>query len=318
MNSQVSPFPIPLAIGVPQTFPNGDIDLGLIRSYASRAEELGYHSLWVGEQLVGSTPTLEPVTFLSHLSSVTERIRLGVAVIIATTRNPALLAKQLSTLDVLSEGRLIVGMALGGMSWTYPLFGGPEERRVRHFVESVGVMKALWTQERAVFDGELWRLEGVPMSPRPVQRPHPPLWFGTGHPVGLRRTARLADGFIGAGSTTTNQFREHVQIIRGELDRRGRDPESLQISKRVYIALDDDSDRAERRVNDLFVASRDRTDMGSDMAVWGSVEQCVEGLMEVVEAGAGMLMLDPLFDHEEQIERLASEIAPKLRPPISG
>ena len=318
MNSQVSAFPIPLAIGVPQTFPNGDIDLGLIRSYASRAEELGYHSLWVGEQLVGSTPTLEPVTFLSHLSSVTERIRLGVAVIIATTRNPALLAKQLSTLDVLSEGRLIVGMALGGMSWTYPLFGGPEERRVRHFVESVGVMKALWTQERAVFDGELWRLEGVPMSPRPVQRPHPPLWFGTGHPVGLRRTARLADGFIGAGSTTTNQFREHVQIIRGELDRRGRDPESLQISKRVYIALDDDSDRAERRVNDLFVASRDRTDMGSDMEVWGSVEQCVEGLMEVVEAGAGMLMLDPLFDHEEQIERLASEIAPKLRPPISG
>ena len=318
MNSQVSAFPIPLAIGVPQTFPNGDIDLGLIRSYASRAEELGYHSLWVGEQLVGSTPTLEPVTFLSHLSSVTERIRLGVAVIIATTRNPALLAKQLSTLDVLSEGRLIVGMALGGMSWTYPLFGGPEERRVRHFVESVGVMKALWTQERAVFDGELWRLEGVPMSPRPVQRPHPPLWFGTGHPVGLRRTARLADGFIGAGSTTTNTFGEHVQIIRGELDHRGRDPESFQISKRVYIALDDDSDRAERRVNDLFGASRDRPDMSSDMAVWGSVEQCVEGLMEVVEAGAGMLMLDPLFDHEEQIERLASEVAPKLGPPISG
>ena len=102
------------------------------------------------------------------------------------------------------------------------------------------------------------------------------------------------------------------------MDRRGRDPESLQISKRVYIALDDDSDRAERRVNDLFGASHDRTDMGSDMAVWGSVEQCVEGLMEVVEAGAGMLMLDPLFDHEEQIERLASEIAPKLGPPISG
>ena len=318
MNSQASPFPIPLAIGVPQTFPNGDIDLGMTRSFASRAEELGYHSLWVGEQLVGSTPTLEPVTFLSHLSSVTERIRLGVAVIIATTRNPALLAKQLSTLDVLSEGRLIVGTALGGRPWTYPLFGGPEERRVRHFVESVGVMRALWTQERAVFDGEMWRLEGVPMSPKPVQKPHPPLWFGTGHPAGLRRTARLADGFIGAGSTTTNQFRDHVQIIRSELDRLGRDPESFQISKRVYIALDDDSDRAERRVNDLFGALYDRTDMGSDMAVWGSVEQCAEGLMGVVEAGAGMLMLDPVFDHKEQLERLASEVAPKLGPPESG
>ena len=73
MNSQNSPFPIPLAIAIPQTFANGDIDLGLIRSRALRAEELGYHSLWVGEQLVGSTPTLEPVTFLSHISSVTEK-----------------------------------------------------------------------------------------------------------------------------------------------------------------------------------------------------------------------------------------------------
>ena len=199
-----------------------------------------------------------------------------------------------------------------------PLFGGPEERRVRHFVESVGVMRALWTQERAVLDGEIWGLEGVPMSPNPVQKPHPPLWFGTGHPAGLRRTARLADGFIGAGSTTTNQFRDHVQVIRSELDRLERDPESFQISERVYIALDDDSDRAKRRVNDLFGALYGRTAMGSDMAVWGSVEQCVEGLMEVVEAGAGMLMLDPVFDHKEQLERLAFEVAPNLRPPVSG
>ena len=71
MNTHESPFPIPLAIAVPQTFPDGDIDLGMVRSYATRAEELGYHSLWVAEQLVGSTPTPEPVTFLSYLSSVT-------------------------------------------------------------------------------------------------------------------------------------------------------------------------------------------------------------------------------------------------------
>ena len=156
---------VPLGIATPQTFPDGEVDLDLILRYATRAEELGYHSLWVVEQLVGSTPTPEPVTFLTYLAAVTERIRLGSAVVIATTRNPALLAKQLSTVDVLSRGRLIVGTALGGRPWTYPLFGGPSERRVRHFTESIGVMRALWTQERAEFEGELWQLDGVPMIP---------------------------------------------------------------------------------------------------------------------------------------------------------
>ena len=315
MNSQDSPFPIPLAIAVPQTFPEGDIDLGMIRSYAARAEKLGYHSLWVAEQLVGSTPTPEPVAFLSYLAAVTRSIRLGAAVIIATTRNPAILAKQLSTVDALSEGRLIVGTALGGRPWTYPLFGGPSERRVRHFIESVGVMRALWTQDRAVFDGELWKLEGVPMSPKPVQKPHPPLWFGGRHPVGLRRVARLADGFMGAGSTSTAQFREHVQIIRSELDRRGSDVESFPIAKRVYVAIDDDRDRAESRLRNWFGAWYGRAEMGSEVSVWGSVEECAEGLTEVIEAGAVMLMLNPVFDYEDYLERLASEVAPLLPSP---
>ena len=317
MTSENSPFPIPLAIATPQTFPGGEVDLPMIRAYASRAEELGYESLWVAEQLVGSTPTPEPVTFLSYLAAVTERIRLGSAVIISTTRNPAMLAKQISTVDVLSGGRLTVGVALGGRPWTYPLFGGPSERRVRHFVESVGVMKALWTQERAEFDGELWKLEGVPMSPKPIQKPHPPLWFGGRHPDGLRRVARLADGFMGAGSTTTDQFREHVQTIRAELERGGRDPLSFPIAKRVYVALDDDAERAERRLREWFGAWYGRAEMGSAVSVWGSVEACAEGLMEVVEAGAGSLMLNPVFDYEDHLESLASEIAPRLAPASS-
>ena len=315
MTSKDSRFAVPLAIAVPQAFPDEEVDVGMIRSFASRAEELGYDSLWVVEQLVGSIPTPEPLTLLTYLAAVTERIRLGSAVIIATTRNPAMLAKQLSTLDVLSGGRLTVGTALGGRPWTYPLFGGPSERRVRHFVESIGVMKALWTQERAVFDGELWKLEGVPMSPKPLQKPHPPLWFGGRHPTGLRRVARMADGFMGAGSTTTSQFREHVQIVRRELDRRGRDPARFPISKRVYIAIDDDADRAEARLREWFGMWYRNADMGSAVSVWGSVDACVEGLMEVVDAGADMLMLNPVFDQHEHLERLASEVGPLLEAP---
>ncbi len=304
---------MPLGIAAPQTFPDGEVDLDLIRRYATRAEELGYHSLWVVEQLIGSTPTPEPVTFLSYLSAVTERIRLGSAVVIATTRNPALLAKQLSTVDVLSGGRLIVGTALGGRPWTYPLFGGPSGRRVRHFTESIGVMKALWTQERAEFNGDLWQLDGVPMSPKPVQKPHPPLWFGGRHPSGLRRAVRLADGFMGAGSTSTAQFRDHVLTMREELERRQRDPADFPISKRVYIAVDDDADRAKGRLTEWFGSWYGRAEMAAEVSVWGSVEVCVEGLQEVVDAGAEVLMLNPVFDYDEHLEVLMSEVGPALQ-----
>ena len=301
-----------LGIAAPQTFPDGEVDLDLVQRYATRAEELGYHSLWVVEQLIGSTPTPEPVTFLAHLAAITERIKLGSAVVIATTRNPALLAKQLSTVDVLSRGRLIVGTALGGRPWTYSIFGGPSERRIRHFTESVGVMKALWTQDRAKFEGELWQLDGVPMSPKPVQKPHPPLWFGGRHPAGLRRAVRLADGFMGAGSTSTAQFRDHVVTIRDELERRQRDPAQFPISKRVYIAVDNDADRARRRLTEWFGSWYGRAEMGAEVSVWGSVEECVEGLQEVVDAGAGMLMLNPVFDYEEHLEALMSQVGSAL------
>ena len=305
-------WPIPCAVAIPQAFAEGDVDLDLVRRFALRAEELGYHSLWVAEQILGQTPTPEPVSYLSYLAALTSRIRLGSAVIVATTRNPVLLAKQLGTLDVLSEGRLIVGTALGGRPNTYALLGAPQNRRARHFTESIGVMKALWTQEKASFQGEFWSFEGLSMTPRPVQKPHPPLWFGGRHPAGLRRTARLADGWMGAGSTTTTQFIEHAQILKQALRDRGRDPEAFPISKRVYVAIDDDADRAERRLREWFGAWYGNAEMASRMSVWGSVQQVVDGLMDIVEGGAGMLMLNPVFDYIEQLEQLADEVIPRL------
>ena len=96
------------------------------------------------------------------------------------------------------------------------------------------------------------------------------------------------------------------------MERRERDPASFPIAKRVYIAIDNDAERAERRLRDWFGAWYGRADMGSEVSVWGSVDDCVDGLMEVVEAGAGMLMLNPVFDYEEHLENLASEVAPRL------
>lgn len=303
---------VPCGVAVPQVFPDGRIDMGLVRSYVRRAEELGYHSLWVQEQIIGATACLEPISLLSYVSAVTERIRLGTSVLVTTTRNPVLLAKELSALDNLSQGRLIMGLALGGRPGHYRLLGAPTDRRVRHFVEGLAVMEALWTQPEAEFDGEFWRLDGEGMEPKPVQRPRPPLWFGGRHPDALLRAVRYADGWMGAGSTTSVQFAGHVESIRRNLAAAGRDPSTFAISKRVYVAVDDDEARAERRLREWFGRYYGSADLASQVAVWGSASRCVDGLMEIVRAGAGMVMLNPAFDHLEHLEVLTGEVVPHL------
>jgi probable F420-dependent oxidoreductase len=303
---------VPCGIAVPQVFPDGPIDMGLVHRFAARAEALGYHSLWVQERLLGGAPTLEPIGLLNHVSAVTNTIRLGTAVVIVSTRNPVLLAKELGSLDQMSGGRLIAGLALGGQPRQYPLLGGPSERRVSHFVESLELMTALWSQPEVTFHGEFWTLDRERMEPRPVQQPHPPVWFGGRHPDALRRATRYGDGWMGAGSTTTEQFVGHVRTIREALDTRGRDPESFAISKRVYIALDDDEVRAERRLAEWFGRQYGDAGMASRVSVWGGVDRCVEGLSEVIEGGAEMLMLNPVFDHLEHLQALNAEVVPRL------
>ena len=304
---------VPCGIAIPQVFHDGPVNMALVRDYVTRAETLGYHSLWVQEQIIGGTSALEPMSLLCYVAAVTRNIRLGTAVIVATTRNPVLLAKEFSTLDQLSDGRLIIGIALGGRPRQYSVLGGPSERRVRHFVESLQVMKALWTQPRASFDGHFWKLDGETMEPKPVQKPHPPLWFGGRHSDGLRRAVHQGDGWMGAGSTTTAQFREHVSIIRESLAASGRDPATFPISKRVYIAVDDDEARAERRLREWFGQRYGNADMASQVSVWGSTSRCVEGLADILEGGAQMLMLNPVFDHMEHLEALRHEVIPHLR-----
>ena len=158
---------VPCGIAIPQIFPDGPVDMTLIRDYVERAESLGYHSLWVQEDIIGDTSSLEPINLLCYIAAVTQNVRLGTSVIVATTRNPVILAKEFSTLDQLSNGRLIIGISLGGRPNLYPILGGPTEKRVRHFVDSLNVMKALWEQPEAKYDGHFWTLDGEPMEPKP-------------------------------------------------------------------------------------------------------------------------------------------------------
>ena len=307
MNSRLT-----LGVAIPQTFPDGRVDPRGIRDFLQRAEALGFHSAWVVEHMFGTIAALAPVELLTYAAAVTERLRLGAAVLLTALRTPVHTAKSLATLDQLSGGRLIVGVGLGGNPKIYPAFGLTASRRAARFAEGLRLMKRLWTEPAVTADGEFYRLENASLQPRPLQTPHPPLWFGGHHPLALRRAVELGDGFIGAGSASTATFAEQMKVLRALLAERGRDASSFPIGKRVYLAIDRDRARAGKRLAEWFGAFYGRPALAEEVSVWGDVDTCVEGLRAVAAAGAGFLMLNPVFDEAEQLERIAADLAPRL------
>ena len=300
----------PCGIAIPQT--SDPIDIKLIREFLARAERLGYESAWVQEQILSDSSILEPVTLLTYASALTAKLRLGSAVLLTVIRNPVQLAKSLASLDQLSQGRLTVGVGIGGAHVPEKVFGFSGERRSRRFVEGLGVMKALWTQPRASFSGEFWQFENIAMEPKPVQRPHPPLWFGARDAIALKRAVRHGDGWMGAGSSSSADFVKQAGEIRRFLEEAKRDPATFAVSKRVYIAIDNDRGRAEKRLREWFGVRYKNADMAARVSIWGSLGECIERLGELVDAGAQHLMLNPVFDEIEQMELMAAEILPRL------
>jgi probable F420-dependent oxidoreductase len=301
-----------LAVGIPQAWAIGAIDRPRMRRFLERAEALGFEGAWVVEQVLGAFPSLEPVELLAWAAAMTARIRLGTAVLLTPLRSPVHLAKSLATVDQLSGGRLDVGIGLGGDPKVYPAFGISATRRVARFNEGLQLMRALWTESRVTFAGEFWQLENAAMEPKPLQRPHPPLWVGAHHPDALRRAVQWATGFMGAGSAPTARFAQEVGLLRRFLTAAGRDPASIDIGKRVYVAVDQDRARAGRRLAEYFAGFYGRSQLAAEVSVWGSADQCVAGIREVLAAGARLVMLNPVFDEVEQLELLAAEVAPRL------
>ena len=307
-----TPSGVDIGISLPQSFADGRVDLDLIRGFVQRAEALDYHSLWVVEQIIGSVAVLEPVSLLAYVAGISSRARIGSSVLVTNLRNPVQLAKSLSTIDHLSGGRLIVGLGLGPSVDTYPAFGVPPEHRVSRFVEGVQVMKALWTQPSARLHGRFWRLDGVPMEPKPVQTPHPPLWFGARAPAALKRAVAHGDGWMGAGSSSNEDFKREVGELRLLLEQAGRDPATFTLSKRVYLAVDDDEARAERRLMEWFGHFYNNPAMAKRVCVWGSEQKCLDHLAELVQAGAQHLLLNPLYDSMEHMELFSERLIPNL------
>ncbi len=301
------------AIAIPQFYADGEFDPGASRAYFARAEELGFDSAWTQESMLGAAPQLSPLEAMTYAAACTQRMRLGCVVFVSTLHSPVHLAKSVSTLDQLSRGRIEVGVGTGGRGRQFAAFGVDPHRYVARFTEGIKVMKALWTELRVTFHGEFWQLENAPMEPKPFQKPYPPLWFGGGSEPALRRAVRMGDGFFGGGSSPTERFAEQVQIVRAALAEAGRPTEDFPIAKRVYIAIDDDADRARTRMNAALEGIYgQRAPAIEAAAITGAAADCVREVNKVAAAGAELILFTALFDQREQMEQLAAAVLPKI------
>jgi probable F420-dependent oxidoreductase len=300
------------AISIPQYARDSRFDEGAFRAHLRRVEELGaFESGWVQEQVIGAAGSLAPLQTLAYAAACTERLRLGCAVFVLPLHNPVHLAKAIGSLDCLSHGRVEVGVATGGKERPFAAFGVDPDRPVARFNEALALMKSCWTEERIDFDGRWWTLRGATMEPKPVQRPHPQVWFGGKVPAGVHRAVRHGDGFIGAGSQTTAGFAEQVAIVREELAAVERDPATFRIGKRVYVHVEDDPTLASRRLEDAL-KQHCRGGSWSEHMLAGPAETCIEGIRAVADAGGELILLNPLVDDARQLERLAGEVIPAL------
>jgi probable F420-dependent oxidoreductase len=301
------------AIAIPQFYADGEFDPAAFRAYFARAEELGFDSAWTQEGILGPGPQLSPIEAMTYAAACTDQLRLGCVVFVSTLHSPVHLAKSLSTLDQLSRGRIEVGVGTGGKGRPFAAFGVDPSRYVSRFTEGLALMKALWTEPRVTFDGEFWQLENAAMEPKPFQKPYPRLWFGGASEPALRRAVRLGDGFFGAGSSSTARFAEQVQIVRGALAEAGRPAGDFPVAKRVYIAIDEDAERARSRTNAALERIYGvRVPAIEAAAITGTAADCVREVNQVAEAGAELILFTALFDQREQMERLAAAVLPEL------
>jgi probable F420-dependent oxidoreductase len=297
---------IPLGMVLPHRTPD-TVDMLAVRQVAQRAEALGFRDLWVTENTLDHVFCFDPMVVLTYAAALTTTIRLGVSVVVLPVHHPIHVAHQVASLDYASHGRAILGVGLG-RDQHYTEFQVPRERRVRRFREGVELIKALWTEPRVNYRGEFFHLEGGTMAPKPVQKPHPPIWLGGTHPDAVRRAAAIADGWMGSGGSSTASFSRSVPLLRAALEKAGRDPAAFPISKRVFLSVHERPEVARAEVHRWFSEVYHNPEGTDASGLHGTPAQVRERLETLVAMGANHLLLNPVCRHVEQLEALAAVV----------
>ncbi len=296
-------------------------DLSPLFAMAEQVEQAGLDSVWVGDSLL-SKPRLEPLATLAAVAMRTSQVRLGTAVLLAPLRQPVQLAQMAATVDVLSGGRLVLGMGVGGVftdeqKQEWLAVGVPPQERGGRMTELVQVCQRLWREDEVTFAGRYFQVEKAAMLPRPVQPGGVPVLLAchkaTGSPAQYRRAGLYADGVMGI-SDTPPQYGETLELVRGYAAEAGRDPDSLQTAFYMTVNVNTNREVAWQEADDFIRRYYGLNFWAERWGPFGPPEAVAERILEYHAAGAQEVIvrfasLDPLA----QIHAFLEQVVPLVR-----
>jgi probable F420-dependent oxidoreductase len=297
------------------------IDLGtrpslpVLQAYARAASASGYRYLCANDHLLFSRPWLDGPTALAALIEESHDLTLATTVSLPVVRGPVQLAKTLAAIDVLSGGRLVVGVGPGSSARDYAAVDLPFDERWRRFDEALQALRALLEGDPVGFEGEFYSTRGIVLEPRPAQQPGPPIWVASwGSAPGLRRVARYGDGWLASAyNTTPERFRESLDRLGELLPLEGRKEGSFPNAiGTTWLCITEDRRRAERMLTDVLapMLNRPAEALRSLSLPIGPAEVCAERVRAFAEAGAQRIFLWPLRDEVTQLELFRDRVAP--------
>lgn len=286
--------------------------------YGVRVEELGYDSVWVWDHMLlgvdPNFPIIDSLTALTGIAARTKRIKMGTGILVLPLRNPVALAKQLSSMDQLSEGRMVMGMASGWYKREFDAVGIPFEKRGKIMDENLEIMRRLWTEEMVSGEYMNHNISKAVMYPKPYQKEIPILIGGYVDRV-LQRAATVGDGWL-TYFYRAEDFKKSWDKIRNFAKEAGKDPDKLMNASQLPIRVGKSKAAIQDEMNDWLNKEWDfpeHSDCTRESAVMGSVDECVEQLREHIDAGVQKIIFVPYKYEMEQVETIAKEIIPRLK-----
>lgn len=291
-------------------------DLASLIEYVRAAERLGFRAVSVNDHLLHRRPWLDGPTALSSVLAATGGMTVATTIALAVVRGPVPLATSLAAIDLLSGGRLVVGVGPGSYRPDYEAAGIEWDERWPRFEEAIQALRALWRPDGEPFEGAFYSTSGIRLEPGPAQAGGPPIWVGSwGSDAGLRRVARLGDGWLASAYNTTPEvFAEASAKLREQLPLHGKDPEAFPNGLATMMFRVEDDPAAARRALEDWVApalGRDPDELGDRLLV-GPADACAERLSRYAGAGVHRVFLWPVGDAIEQLEAFGDRVMPLL------
>ena len=280
-------------------------------NFAKQTEAMGCHSMWTIDRI--AYDNLEPLTLLAAAAGATQKIRLGTSVLLGNLRHPSHLAKIIATLDFISNGRLTLGLGFGSREADYQAVEIPFEHRGSRAVEQVQLIKRLWTEDNVTHKGKFFTVENLTIGPRPVQKPHPPIWTGGSSDIALKRAGTWADGFI-CGSSAIPDFPTTWHKVAGYAKAAARDPAKITKAGLTFMAINDDQAKAIKTVEDYVTRyyGRLRTDVANTSLV-GSPDAIAERIENFLSKGLDTLIIGLADPGPGQLDLFGDQVLTKLR-----